>query len=255
MRPASRLPLSLASYYRPGLPARRIARPCSTAAAADTARKYWAPILHLGDDDTTRSKFGGKPFVPATMSWPTCKVSGDPLLFLCQIEARTSPLAACMEPDLMLQFFARAQGRAVGGDGGVLARLVRAPDQQSEPANMGIPASVTLLESAVVTGWEEGSDYPGCEEPDFPLDKADEHDGGKEAYVDRFAPAGGLKIGGWPYWVRRPRFCTGLQLWPTLSPLDSLVSKSDFGAAACDLRRSRAGTCHAAICAPRRCTP
>ena len=59
-----------------------------------------------------------------TMSWPTCKVSGDPLLFLCQIEARTSPLAACMEPDLMLQFFARAQGRAVGGDGGVLARLV-----------------------------------------------------------------------------------------------------------------------------------
>ena len=144
-----------------------------------------------------------KPFIPATMSWPTCKLSGDPLRFLCQIEACASPLVhvVSMESDLMLQFFAGADGRSVEG-GTLRTRLIRSPGQQSEPANMEIPASATLLESAVVTGWEERSDYPGYDEPEFPHDMADVFSGGDEAYIERFGPTSGLKFGGWPYWVR-----------------------------------------------------
>ena len=189
-----------------GLCGRQIVRHKTTAAtAAHAARRAWVPVLMPGDDDIMRTKFGGRPYIPAGREWPLCPVSGDPLLFLCQIVARGSPLAPMTEdPDTMLQFFARADATAVHDDphGSVLARAVRAPDRCPAPPNANIPQAATLLESATVSRWDEQCDYPDREEPEFAGAPSDDHSGGSDACVGRFSPAGGIKVGGWPYWVR-----------------------------------------------------
>ena len=173
------------------------------ATAARTARRAWVPVLIPGDDDIMRTKFGGRPYIPKGREWPVCPVSGVPLLFLCQLVARDSPLAT-EDPDTMLQFFARADATAVHDDthGNVLARAVRAPDRYPAPPNAVIPQAATLLESATVLRWDEHSDYPDPEEPEIDGALAADDSGGGDACVERLHPASGIKVGGWPYWVR-----------------------------------------------------
>ena len=173
------------------------------ATAARTARRAWVPVLIPGDDDIMRTKFGGRPYIPKGREWPVCPVSGVPLLFLCQLVARDSPLAT-EDPDTMLQFFARADATAVRDDthGNVLARAVRAPDRYPAPPNAVIPQAATLLESATVLRWDEHSDYPDPEEPEIDGALAADDSGGGDACVERLHPASGIKVGGWPYWVR-----------------------------------------------------
>ena len=173
------------------------------ATAARTARRAWVPVLIPGDDDIMRTKFGGRPYIPKGREWPVCPVSGDPLLFLCQLVARDSPLAT-KDPDTMLQFFARADLTAVRDDthGHVLARAVRAPDRCPAPPNAVIPQAATLLQSATVSRWDEHCDYPDPEEPAFASALAADDSGGGDACAERLHPASGIKVGGWPYWVR-----------------------------------------------------
>eukprot|EP01043_Picozoa_sp_COSAG02_P007522 COSAG02_NODE_226_length_28168_cov_64.619153_3_plen_252_part_00 len=171
--------------------------------AARTARRAWVPVLVPGDDDVMRTKFGGRPYIPQGREWPLCPVSGEPLLFLCQLVARDAPLATD-DPDTMLQFFARADAAAVRDDihGSVLARAVRAPDRYPAPPNAIIPQAATLLESATVLRWEECSDYPDREEPEFASALAADGSGVGGACPERLRPISGIKVGGWPYWVR-----------------------------------------------------
>ena len=173
------------------------------ATAARTARRAWVPVLIPGDDDIMRTKFGGKPYIPQGREWPLCPVSGEPLLFLCQLVARDSPLATD-DPDTMLQFFARADATAVRDDihGNVLARAVRAPDRYPAPPNAVIPRAATLLESATVLRWDEHSDYPDREELEFASALAADGSGVGDACAECLHPISGIKVGGWPYWVR-----------------------------------------------------
>lgn len=175
------------------------------ATAARTARRAWVPVLIPGDDDIMRTKFGGRPYIPQGREWPLCPVSGEPLLFLCQLVARDSPLATD-DPDTMLQFFARADATAVRDDihGNVLARAVRAPDRCPAPPNAVIPQAATLLESATVLRWDEHSDYPDREAPEFASSLAADRSGVGDACAERLHPISGIKVGGWPYWVRVP---------------------------------------------------
>ena len=189
-----------------GLAGRPIVR--RTMATRPPARRAWVPVLIPGDDDVMRTKFGGRPYIPAGREWPLCPVSGHPLLFLCQIMARGSPLAATVDDaDTMLQFFARADAAAVDDDphGNVLTRAVRAPDRHAAPLDASIPHAATLLESATVARWEEQLDYPGREEPHFTPVISDVGCTGSDADEKSCSPAAGIKIGGWPYWVRCAR--------------------------------------------------
>jgi hypothetical protein len=84
----------------------------------------------------------------------------------------------------------------------VLARAVRAPDRYPAPPNAVIPQAATLLESATVLRWDEHSDYPDREELEFASALAADGSGVGDACAERLHPISGIKVGGWPCWVR-----------------------------------------------------
>lgn len=159
------------------------------------------------------TKFGGRPYIPQGREWPVCHVSGDPLLFLCQLVARDSPFGLAMEdPDTMLQFFTRADATVVVEEpygNNVFARLIRAPDRYPAPPNADIPPAATLLKSATISRWDEYSDHPDREEQEcFVGEVGGGYCGGSDGHMVSFpaaAATAGIKLGGWPYWVRNAR--------------------------------------------------
>jgi hypothetical protein len=226
---------------RPGLPGLRAVRRAGThgLTAAHRARRAWVPTLLHGNGDIAATKFGGMPFMPAGLHWPRCQTAGDPMIFLCQIAASSpgSPFAHIIEPGTMLQFFADADGNSLhSAPGSVLGRLITAPEQDpasslSATNSSCPPPGVELLEPtasacdgrsyyrapvggltpcgycAAVTQWTEIEDYPGPEEPAFPSSTAEQYSGGEDAYIDKYCPATGIKVGGWAYWVRCCHCC------------------------------------------------
>jgi hypothetical protein len=177
-----------------------IARGCSARTDGDTmlGRAVWVRDVRTGgDDDPRRSKFGGTPLVLAGQQWPRCSSSGLPLLFLCQFSSEDTP--AAIADAGMLQFFVKVDGRRVSADEYVCSRVVQ-PDPESSLAEL--PADVTLLEAVTIDSWERQIDYPGYEDDEFPRGIAQQHDAGEDAYIERFRPLEGLKLQGWPLWVR-----------------------------------------------------
>ncbi|MGG6239524.1 pentapeptide repeat-containing protein [Nodosilinea sp. AN01ver1] len=54
-------------------------------------RPGWIPVVQQGDGDMNRSKFGGKPWLNADESWPTCPNCGNPMRFFFQVNLQDIP--------------------------------------------------------------------------------------------------------------------------------------------------------------------
>jgi len=212
-----------AAAARRRLPSRCFsARPQPAEIAAHEAaalRRCWRPLLEPAGaaEDLLRSKFGGRPFLPADAEWPSCWKTGRPLLFLCQLDVPASPLRG-MLTDVeaehgLLQFFARADGRQVAYDpqGELFTRVVAASAGQPQGT---VPADATLLPARMVQSWAQGEDeQPHPAEPEF------------EPSLDLADPAPGLKLGGWPSWVRSSPL--HLLSWPSRKPSDAQIQSRD----------------------------
>jgi uncharacterized protein YwqG len=94
--------------------------------------------LHPAEAATSRSRFGGVPFLPASLAWPR-RGSGRPLHFLAQIDLRElprTPLTAALPADGMLAFFYDAERMPWGierSDADGFAVLFVAPGSELEP--------------------------------------------------------------------------------------------------------------------------
>ena len=139
--------------------------------------------------------------MPTGLRWPMCQHSGNPLLFLCQINTREIQIAGT-GPGL-LQFFASADGSSVeyeDSENYIFARLLPVPLESGDQDPS--PPEVIILEPAMVSTWEKICDYPGRDEEEFDFQQAEQYSDGEDAYETKFSPVRGLKARGWPYWVR-----------------------------------------------------
>jgi uncharacterized protein (TIGR02996 family) len=185
-------------------------------------RPAWDPIVAVGDDTVTGSKFCGTPWIGKDNPWPACKICHKPLPLFLQLDLDHLPaeLGSQFGTGLLQLFYCTScegvDGWDLFGKSWSCIRIVQpnGPAATTAPHEIGFPAKR-------ITGWTRFLDLPDsqeraalglsyecnvsagtvrveCRELGLVFDEKWEL-----GFHEDFALcARGDKLGGWPYWVQ-----------------------------------------------------
>jgi uncharacterized protein YwqG len=176
-------------------------------------RTTFVPVISDSDDDgTTKSKFGGRPWLTCSPDWPLCGRCEKPMNFVLQFKRDDMP--AEWQPiflKAMIQFF-WCDSECQAEDGfepfakSTLIRHVALPLTSNLEAR-----EVECYPEKILQSWEPRADYPSYE--DIIAAKEEDEDAIEisEAFEARGdIPVRGEKLGGWSDWIQTPQYprCT-----------------------------------------------
>jgi uncharacterized protein YwqG len=169
-------------------------------------RRTWKPVTADGEGPLMASRFSGRAWLEQDEPWPTCQHCGKPMQLFLQLNLDEVPdtLRGEFGRGLLQMFYctnweAQCEWECQAELPFAKSELVRLIQPTIPRAGIEVPDIEDYFPPKQIVDWIEFEDYP--------LDEADDFDGGwsdeeREQIMEQEYPRPGDKLAGWPYWVQ-----------------------------------------------------